>query len=238
MLDYRNFRFSKLNTPEFSHLKALIFWPVFGLFFLTVERLWIRTSYFPVYCAWDDAIPFCEYFLIPYLFWFVFLAGIHFYTLLWDTESFKKLMKFVIVSYSATMLIYILFPTCQELRPMVFERDNIFTRFLAGLYQFDTNTNVCPSLHVIGSAAVMTCAWHSKHFSSPGWRIAFTVVAFFISISTVFLKQHSLLDVIAAIPICMAAYFMAYGKEIKRTQARYMAYPGKKGKKYGKLESM
>lgn len=238
MLDYRNFRFSKLNTPAFSHLKTLIFWPIFGLLFLTVERLWIRKSYFPVYCAWDDAIPFCEYFLIPYLFWFVFLIGIHFYTLLWDTESFKKLMRFVIVSYSATMLIYILFPNCQELRPMAFERDNIFTRFLAGLYQFDTNTNVCPSLHAIGSVAVMTCAWHSKHFSSPGWRIAFTVVAFLISISTVFLKQHSILDVIAAIPICIAACFMAYGKTAERTQARYMERPGKMEKKHGKIESV
>lgn len=42
MVDYRNFRFSKLNTPEFQHLKYLVFWPIFGVLFLTVERLWIR----------------------------------------------------------------------------------------------------------------------------------------------------------------------------------------------------
>lgn len=238
IVDYRKFRFSKLNTPEFSHLKALIFWPIFGLMFLTVERLWIRDSYFPMYCAWDDAIPFCEYFLIPYLFWFVFLVGIHFYTLLWDTKSFKNLMKFVIVSYSATMLIYILFPNCQELRPMAFERDNIFTQFMARFYQFDTNTNVCPSLHVIGSVAVVTCAWHSKHFSSPGWRIAFMIVAFLISISTVFLKQHSILDVIAAIPICIVAYFLVYGRKETRTQVRYVKYSGKKEKNHSKVQSM
>ena len=51
-------------------------------------------------------------------------------------------MKFIMVSYSVAMLIYILFPNCQELRPLAFERDNIFTRFLEGFYQFDTNTNV------------------------------------------------------------------------------------------------
>ena len=212
IVDYRKFRFHKINTPEFEHLKYLSYWLVFGVFFFVVERVWIRKDYYPIYCPLDDAIPFCEYFLVPYLFWFVFLVGIHIYTLLYDTESFKRLMKFIIISYSMAMLIYILFPNCQELRPVVFERDNIFTRFIEGFYQFDTNTNVCPSIHVIGSVAVMLCAWHSKHFSTVGWRITFSMVALLISVSTVFLKQHSVLDILVAIPICVIAYMMSYQK--------------------------
>lgn len=216
IVDYRKFRFHKLNTPTFEHLKYLAYWVIFGLFFLTVERLWIRESYFPVHCLLDDKIPFCEYFLIPYLFWFVFLIGIHIYTLLFDVESFKKLMRFIMITYSAAILIYILFPNCQELRPVAFERDNIFTRFIEGFYQFDTNTNVCPSIHVIGSVAVMLCAWHSKHFSKTGWRIAFGVIALLISVSTVFLKQHSLVDVIVAVPICVIAYRACFKEYAKR----------------------
>lgn len=212
IVDYRKFRFHKINTPEFEHLKYLSYWLVFGAFFFVVERVWIRKDYYTIYCPLDDAIPFCEYFLVPYLFWFVFLVGAHIYTLLYDTESFKRLMKFIIISYSAAMLIYILFPNCQELRPVVFERDNIFTRFIEGFYQFDTNTNVCPSIHVIGSVAVMLCAWHSKHFGTVGWRITFGMVALLISVSTVFLKQHSVLDILAAIPICVIAYMMSYQK--------------------------
>ena len=94
----------------------------------------------------------------------------------------------------------------------MFERDNIFTRFMTGFYQFDTNTNVCPSIHVIGSVAVMLCAWHSKHFSTKGWRVIFVITALLISISTVFLKQHSVLDILAAIPICAFTYIVTYGK--------------------------
>lgn len=210
MVDYRNFQWDKLNTPEFEHLKYLIFWPIYGFFFLVVERLWIRDSYTPIYCSLDDKIPFCEYFLIPYLFWFVFLVGIQIYTLLYDIESFKKFMKFIIVSYSAAVIIYILFPNCQELRPVIFERDNLFTQFMAGFYQFDTNTNVCPSIHVIGSVAVMLCAWNSRHFSTTVWRIVFGLLAFLISVSTIFLKQHSIVDVIAAIPVCVIAYTISF----------------------------
>lgn len=220
IVDYRNFRFHKLNTPEFEHLKYLAYWPVFGLFFLIVERLWIREYYYPISCSLDAAIPFCEYFLIPYLFWFVFLVGIHIYTLLYDTESFKKLMRFIMLTYSVAMIIYIIFPNCQELRPVVFKRDNLFTRFLSGFYQFDTNTNVCPSIHVIGSVAVMLCAWHSKHFGTSGWRIAFGIAAFLISVSTVFLKQHSVLDVLAALPICFIGYWIVYKKGYRHNRRR------------------
>ena len=39
VVDYRQFRFRKLNAPEFSHLKYLLFWPVFGILFWTFELL-------------------------------------------------------------------------------------------------------------------------------------------------------------------------------------------------------
>lgn len=82
---------------------------------------------------------------------------------------------------------------------------------MAGFYQFDTNTNVCPSLHVIGSMMVVFAAWNTRRFRTALWVIAFTVVGVLISISTVFLKQHSILDVFAAIPICVITYLLCYG---------------------------
>lgn len=49
------------------------------------------------HCALDDVIPFCEYFLIPYLFWFAFLVGMHLYTLLYDTETLRRMMRYIIL---------------------------------------------------------------------------------------------------------------------------------------------
>ena len=74
-VNYREFRIHKLNTPEFSHVRLLLYWPIFGLLFLFLERLQPQRNYYPVYCGLDDIIPFCEWALIPYLFWFVFLIG-------------------------------------------------------------------------------------------------------------------------------------------------------------------
>lgn len=210
VVDYRKFRLSKINTEEFRHVKLLLYWPVFGFLFWFVERIYQVDSYYPVHCVIDDYIPFIEFFLIPYIFWFVFLVGINIYTLLYDIDTFKRFMKFVMITYTVTIIIYFIFPTCQEMRPVTYARDNILTHFMQGLYQIDTNTNVCPSLHVIGSLAVMFAAWRSKHFHSPKWKIVFGVIALLISISTVFLKQHSIIDVFLALPVCAVGYYWSF----------------------------
>ncbi|MBE6542004.1 MAG: phosphatase PAP2 family protein [Ruminococcaceae bacterium] len=210
VVDYRKLRLSNLTSPEFSHLLYLIYWPVFGIFFFIVERVYKPGYYYPMYSQLDDYIPFCEVFVIPYIFWFVFIAGMILYTAFYDISTFKRFMMYIIITYSVTLIIYFLFPNCQELRPIVFERDNFLTRFMSGYYQFDTNTNVCPSIHVIGSLAVMSAGLYIEKFKSPKWKIAFIVTAVLISVSTVFLKQHSIIDLFAALPLCAAAHFICF----------------------------
>lgn len=215
MTDYRKFRLNKLGDPTFSHLKLLLYWPVYGLIFLTLERF-LHLNYHTIYTPLDDLIPFCEYFVFAYLYWFVFLIGMHIYLLLFDTEGFRKFMWFIILTYTATCVIYLVYPSQQELRPDTFARDNVLTRFMTWFYTFDTNTNVCPSLHVIGSLAVLAAAWNTPRFATPLWRTAFTIQAVLISISTVFLKQHSLLDIPPAVILSAIAYWLVY-KRKRRT---------------------
>ena len=38
LIDYRQFRLSRLNTPQFRHLKLLLFWPIFSLVFWVLDR--------------------------------------------------------------------------------------------------------------------------------------------------------------------------------------------------------
>ena len=45
-VDYRQFRFKKMNTPEFSHVKLLLFWPFFGLMFMFLERFQPERHYY------------------------------------------------------------------------------------------------------------------------------------------------------------------------------------------------
>lgn len=224
MVDYRRLRPNNLTSPEFRHLLLLLFWVVFGIFFGSAERLIPRAVWHPVWCPLDDKIPFCEWFFIPYMFWFVFLVGMHLYLLLFDIPAFRRFLYFIMITYSVTMFIYLVYPTCQELRPTEFPRDNFLTRFAASFYRFDTNTNVCPSLHCVGSMAVAFAAWDTERFKKPGWRIAFLGVALLISVSTVFVKQHSIIDVLLAWLLCGAAYVIVYVILPKKQNAEVRAW--------------
>ena len=72
----------------------LLFWPIYGIAFYTLERGLPGRVYFPVESVIDAYIPFCEWFFIPYLFWFVLIVAMHGYTLFFDIPAFKKMMKF------------------------------------------------------------------------------------------------------------------------------------------------
>lgn len=207
-VDYRKFRLNRLNEPEFSHVKLLAFWPLFGLAFFFVERFYPVSHYAAMHCALDDLIPFNEWFLIPYLFWFVYLIGSLAYTFFFNTSSFRREMHFIVFTYSVTILLYLIFPTCQLLRPAVLPRDNALTRFIAFYYAFDTNTNVCPSLHVIGSIAALIGLWDAPRFATRKNRVISILIAFLISVSTVFVKQHSVLDVLFALPLCAMGFLL------------------------------
>lgn len=224
MVDLRKLRPNNITSPEFSHLLLVLYWPLFGIAFALVENLRPLDACTPVWCPLDDKIPFLEIFFIPYLFWFVFLVGMNVYLALWEPKAFRKFMYFVMLTYSATIVTYIIWPTCQNLRPESFQRDNFLTRFAAGFYAFDTNTNVCPSLHVIGSYAVAFGAWDSRRFSKPGWKLAYFLMATLISVATVFVKQHSVVDVFWAMIVCAAGYLLVYVLPGLRDKHKEKAY--------------
>lgn len=211
--DYRKFRLSKLKTPEFSHLLLLLFWPIYGIMFFLLERI-LPLTFHRVYVHFDDLIPFCEFFIIPYYMWFVFLVGMVLYLGLCDIENFRKYMYFIIISYSVTVVIYLVYPTYQDLRPTIFERDNIFVHIVQFLYGFDTNTNVCPSIHVLGMAGAFMGGWRAKGMQKIGWKIFWVISLILVCISTVFLKQHSIIDVIAGAALSFVTYLIVYRTKI------------------------
>ena len=161
VVDYRQFRLTKLSDPQFSHLKLLGGWiAYFALYFIT-ENLIPAEKCYPVHMWLDDVIPFCEYFLIPYVFWYLLIIFSLGYFLLYDVESFKKLQIFIMITQGVAMLCYILFPTRQDLRPAEFARENVLTHYVGILYAFDTNTGVCPSLHCAYSMGIAS-VWLKK----------------------------------------------------------------------------
>lgn len=211
VVDYRQFRFSKLNTKQFSHLKYLYGWIGYFVLYFITENLIPVQKCSVIHTPLDDMIPFCEYFVIPYVFWYLLIVITLVYFALYNVDSFKKFMTFIIVTQVVAMAIYIIFPNRQDLRPTEFERDNFCTQIVSLLYTFDTNTNVCPSLHVAYSLGIAS-AWLKEKKACIPWKIFVVVAAILICMSTAFIKQHSAADAFAALPVCLLAEGIAYGK--------------------------
>ena len=202
------------KIPE--RIKLLFFWPVFGAVFWYMEIVGAG-KYHIVHCFLDDKIPFCEYFVIPYYFWFIFLIGMMVYGFFWDEAALKNYMKFTAITYAVTLIVYAVYPTAQNLRPETFQNNNFFTQTVKFAYKVDTNTNVCPSIHVLGSMAVYFAARKSKFFGGKAWRIAFLAVTVLITLSTLFIKQHSVLDIAFAVLLGVLVYPFVYSNKQKPT---------------------
>ena len=209
LIDYRQFRLSRLNTPQFRHLKLLLFWPIFSLVFCYLENYRPTVYYAPMRCALDHWIPFCKWFVIPYAFWFLFVGGMLLYTLFYNIPAFRRMMWFIILTYSFALVTYLLFPNCQHLRPTLLGGD-LLTRFTAKLYAADTNTNVLPSMHVIGCAALTLACFDAPRLRAKKLHLVMLTLGVLISASTVFVKQHSMLDVLVAIPVSVVLCLIVY----------------------------
>lgn len=188
----------KKLLKKYKHIWLLIYVPIYLVSFNLIEEIISPTSdYWVSYMPIDDIIPFNELFVIPYIFWypFIFFTGI--YLFFADSNAFRRMVWGIIIGFSTALIFYMLFPNGQNLRPAEFERDNILTQIMESIYRNDTNTNVLPSMHVIGSwvtfYAFLDCDRLRKHKLLVA---AAFVISVLISLSTVFCKQHSFLDVI------------------------------------------
>ncbi len=203
------------DKKDISHLLYLIILPIYLALFFLAEHL-VTDNYWVSFIPLDNAIPFCEWFIIPYCVWYPFMFFMGLYLLKNDHLGFKKFMSFIGLSFITSVLIFLIFPTGQNLRPEVFQNDNILTKIIASLYKSDTNTNVLPSLHVVGALAVPFAAQNNKNLKKPFILLLLYLVAAAIIISTVFIKQHSVLDVFVAIPYSLIFYFLVYKLMFKK----------------------
>ena len=211
MVDYRQFRLKRINEPQFAHVKLWLTWLLyFALYFLT-ENLIPAEKCHPVHCFLDDLIPFNEYFLIFYTGWYLLVAGSLLYYFFYDVGRFRELDLYIFITQMVAMACYIFFPSRQDLRPEVFPRENFFTWVMGLIYTFDTNTGVCPSLHVAYSLAIVSVMLKDTYLKKTT-KVLVTVFSILVCLSTAFVKQHSVLDILAAIPVVLLGEILIYGK--------------------------
>lgn len=192
---------------------VLLYLPVYLLWFFLLEAH-VTEEYHIIQSSLDAYIPFCEYFIVPYLLWFPYIIAAIVFFIFTDKDEYYRLCGILITGMTLFLLISTLWPNGVALRPDIstLGRDNFFLDLVSGLHKADTSTNVFPSLHAFNSLvvcfALCTSARLRKHYVIKAGTVTLTVL---ICLSTVYLKQHSVLDIVGALVLFLVLTPVFYG---------------------------
>ena len=190
---------------------------IYGIIYLSWFRHLEETvtgRYQVIHVALDDMIPFCEVFVIPYMLWFAYVAVVVAYLFLNDKDDYFRTFIFLCTGMTVFLLISTLWPNGHHLRPYTMPRNNIFTRLVSTLYKADTPTNLWPSIHVYNSLGCHIAVMKNKRLKKhKGIRIGSLILCTSIIMSTMFIKQHSVYDVVTAFIMATVMYGIVYRLE-------------------------
>ena len=202
----------KAFLEKYTSIKyIIIFFIIYMIGFISLEN-W-TSPYMIITDSWiDKYIPFNEYFVIPYLFWFVFIALGFAYFVFIDQVGLKRTCFYLFLGMSISLFIYFILPNGQNLRVDI-QHENLFQDIIAFIYSIDSSTNVCPSIHVYNSLMMMISLLKSNKIKIHRiLSIGIIGLAFLICLSTVMIKQHAFIDVIVAMILVIIIYVIGNRK--------------------------
>lgn len=187
-----------------------LYLPAYLIWFALLEHF-IRTDYYVSYMRLDDSIPFVPAFILAYVLWYPYLLVPAAYLYFKDEKAFVRFGAFFVASTSICLFVCTVFPNGQDLRPAD-TGSGFFSWLVARVYGVDTNTNVLPSMHVVGCAGVVMAAFDSPRLRRARWPLV--ALGLLIVASTVFVKQHSVLDAIWGIAVAGAVALPVYRRRL------------------------
>ena len=209
----------KALLHKYKHAWVFLYAFIYFPWFYYLEKN-VTDEFHIIHTAFDEKIPFVEFFVIPYLLWFGFITFALLYFFFTDRNDFYRMTAFLITGMTVFLIISTVYPNGQILRPTEFTRDNIFIDLVKKLYHGDTPTNIFPSIHAYNSIGVHLAVRNSERLKGNKFaRYGSFVLSVLIILSTMFLKQHSVIDVIGAIVLAVPAYHFAYAWEPRKAGA-------------------
>ena len=171
--------------------------PFHLLWFMILEQIDF-SDYVVMHCALDDMIPFCKWFVFPYITWFLYMVVTGLFFLRRDPKAFENFLLSLFIGFFISMIIVTTYHTGQQLRPQNLQVTDVPTWILHFIYSVDTNTCVWPSMHIVGAVCTAVNISASRTLKKKWWlQILNWLLCISIILATMFIKQHSALDVFA-----------------------------------------
>jgi hypothetical protein len=153
----------------------------------------------------DKFIPFNEWFIIPYVFWYLYTFGTLLVLAYFDSKTYFKLLFSILVGMLICFVVYYLFPTTVP-RTEVIVPDNILKKAVLIIYQNDRPYNCFPSIHMLDTLLITMFLF--KYNKSLIIKISSAFICVAIYMSTFSIRQHSILDAVASTILGVILFFV------------------------------
>ena len=207
------------QAPKYRHAVWLLIVPLSLFLFSLVEKHVATDTYNVMHVPFDNRIPFVPIFIVPYTLWYPALLIVALHHFFRDANAFRRFLWSFGLTYAISMLIYIIYPNGQNMRPNLRGADDIFTQTIAYLHTIDTNTNVFPSIHTIGAMLIIFAVLDSRLTRRARYIVPAVIFFLLTTAATVCLKQHSITDIFGGIGVGVVIYVIVY-VVIKNIQIR------------------
>lgn len=195
---------------KYGHAWTLLYIFIYMPWFVWLEQH-VTTDYHVIHMAIDDKIPFCEYFIIPYFLWFLFVPAVMIYEFFYSKREFYQACAFLFIGMTVFLILCTVWPNGLNLRQDISYRDNLCADLVRALRNTDTSTNVFPSIHVFNTLGCLIALCKSKGMKQHNIiKLSAGILSILIVLSTVFLQQHSVADVIGGFALAAIMYLLVY----------------------------
>lgn len=201
---------------KYKHAWVFLYFLIYLPWYFGIQ---LRTNivFHDVYVLIDQMIPFVSWFIIPYVYWFLFVAATIAYLFFTNKEDFYKCVAFLFIGMTICLIAFTIYPTSFDHRPAVIDGNPICQFLVNFIYTADKSQNVCPSIHVFNSIGCAIALIKCQRFSkSRGMKFFAVTSAVLITLSTMFIKQHSVIDAIMASILSVVLYVLVYKIDYSR----------------------
>ena len=203
LLDY-------LSTHKYLYL--ILYWPVQLMTYVISNLVFGSQEVLLFSSPLDLQIPFCEWFVIPYVLWFPYIIFTMVLAVMSGKKGFLHSCAIIYLSIFIPMTFCLFVPNGIpiELRPdfEALGRNNPAIWLVKFIYLVDSPPRNCmPSMHVSVSCALFFTILTNKQIPWRKWLIPCSfLLSALICAATVLIKQHSILDVYYGVIVAVSVF--------------------------------
>ena len=200
-------KFLKKQCCEHPYRFVISFFVLFIGWFVLLEKADLPVVW-NIRCGLDKYIPFVKYAVIPYSIWFLWMTQSMFHEVIReDGETRWRMLAPLFGGLLLILLFCTLVPNGISIRPAEISGNDLCARAARFIESTDNPTCVCPSMHVSSTIAIDIVVRQCSYLR-PRTKNLETIIAVLICVATLFIRQHSIIDVALGFAMSWALYFV------------------------------